>query len=393
MVKEAGVEEVPGLYGTLNMDEIILQQIWEEQDFFNQSLRSSCGKRIEVLNRGDWNRAEEGPDFKNAQLLIDGQIKLGDIEIHFQPSDWVKHRHDHNPNFNQVVLQVCAFPDSDPCKFQNVISENGKNILTLFLLPFLYYGLEEYAEAQVLTKLSAPEVSNHSNLEKVSKITKAEFDHHIASRWNAKIRFAKVRLESQGWEKALHQWFLEVLGYRRNRGCMARISEKFPHIMWSIKKVDPLLAYDSQTDWKLRGCRPANHPFSRLKQYHMLWESHSEWMSGIREMAQTLRGEGSVLKDDREEIRKWEKHWKQYILKNIFSSSKANTLWVDCVLPLLCAGLNLDGSKLWGKWPAGDCPRLFRDYAKRLNLNNGSEKVLFSNGMVQGIIQLTSGSV
>ena len=135
MVKEVGVKEVPGLYGTFNMDEIILQQIWEEQDFFNQSLHTSCGKRIEVLNRGDWNRAEEGPDFKNAQLLIDGQIKLGDIEIHFQPSDWVKHRHDHNPNFNQVVLQVCVFPDSDPSKVQNVISENGENILTLFLLP------------------------------------------------------------------------------------------------------------------------------------------------------------------------------------------------------------------------------------------------------------------
>ena len=67
MVKEVGVKEVPGLYGTLNMDEIILQQIWEEQDFFNQSLHTSCGKRIEVLNRGDWNRAEEGPDFKNAR--------------------------------------------------------------------------------------------------------------------------------------------------------------------------------------------------------------------------------------------------------------------------------------------------------------------------------------
>jgi hypothetical protein len=392
MVKDVRVEEIPGLYGSLKMDEIIVQKIWEEQDFLTQSLHTSCGKSIKVTSRGDWNRAEEGPDFKNAQLLIDGQNRLGDVEIHFQPSDWTKHRHDRNPNFNQVVLQVCVFPDSDPSKPQHVISENGKKIPTLFLLPFLYYGLEEYAEAYTLAKLSDPDITGHSNLDKISQVTEAEFEQLIASRWEAKLGFAKRRLERQGWERALHQWFLEVLGYRRNRGCMARISEEYPHTMWSMNKVDPCLAYDSHKDWMLRGCRPANHPLSRLKQYHMLWKCHPGWMSGIRDLAQIFRGKNSDVKGEREKIRKLDKQWKEVILKNVFSSTKANTIWVDCVLPLLSVDLKINGYELWKQWPAGDCPRHFRDYAKNLNWAKESGKELFTNGLVQGIIRFSSVS-
>ena len=64
------VREIPGIYGSVRIGEIILQRIWAEQDFFLDSLRTSCGKKIEVLDQGTWNLSEEGPDFKNARLLL-----------------------------------------------------------------------------------------------------------------------------------------------------------------------------------------------------------------------------------------------------------------------------------------------------------------------------------
>ena len=49
-------------------------------------------------------------------------------------------------------------------------------------------------------------------------------------RWILKCMYAKKRIEAVGWEGAC-QWFLEVLGYRRNRSPMAR-SQIYPIETW-----------------------------------------------------------------------------------------------------------------------------------------------------------------
>ena len=124
----------------------------------------------------------------------------------------------------------------------------------------------------------------------------------------------------------------------------------------------------------------------------MLWKCHPGWMSGIRDLAQIFRGKNSDVKGEREKIRKLDKQWKEVILKNVFSSTKANTIWVDCVLPLLSVDLKINGYELWKQWPAGDYPRHFRDYAKNLNWAKESGKELFTNGLVQGFIRFSSVS-
>ena len=76
MASFQGVEEIPGLYGSLRIEEKVIQQIWADQDFNDLELHTECGKRLIISNPGIWNRAEEGPDFKNASLSID-QLKQG----------------------------------------------------------------------------------------------------------------------------------------------------------------------------------------------------------------------------------------------------------------------------------------------------------------------------
>ena len=98
------VQEVPGYYGSVKIEETVFQQIWAEQDFFSDSLVTTCGKKIVVVDRGDWNRSEEGPDFRHAKLQIDGKARTGDIEIHFQPSNWKSHGHHIDPNFELSFL-------------------------------------------------------------------------------------------------------------------------------------------------------------------------------------------------------------------------------------------------------------------------------------------------
>ena len=78
------------------------------------------------------------------------------------------------------------------------------------------------------------------------------------------------------------------------------------------------------------------------------------------------------------------------MLGGIFALSKANTLWIDFALPLLSARHNADNYELWKNWPCGDCPKIYREWAKLINKTDSKGKIFLSNGMVQCMISATS---
>ncbi|HAF58104.1 MAG TPA: hypothetical protein DCL00_00790, partial [Opitutae bacterium] len=216
MIHKPGVEEVPGYYGLVKIEETVLQRIWMEQDFFTDSLITECGKEINLRERGEWNRSERGPSFKNARVEINGEIRSGDIEIHFNPTEWEEREHHLDENFNRVVLHVCIFANSFNAK-SNVWRKDKQAVPCLYLLPHLFYGLEEYAEAQALAQLSGKDLFVEQLVNNLSSMSESDVNQCIAKRWKSKLSFARYRLSRQGWRIACHQWFLEVLGYRRNR--------------------------------------------------------------------------------------------------------------------------------------------------------------------------------
>ena len=59
---------------------------------FGVSWQSEDGEKVEIVHFGIWNR-EPGPDFCDAQILIDGVELTGDIEIDQDVRDWENHRH------------------------------------------------------------------------------------------------------------------------------------------------------------------------------------------------------------------------------------------------------------------------------------------------------------
>jgi hypothetical protein len=68
-------------------------------------LSSVDGVSIRVVTPGVWNK-EEGPDFKNAVINIDGFIKKGDVELHLVSDAWEKHGHQNDKNYSNVILHV-----------------------------------------------------------------------------------------------------------------------------------------------------------------------------------------------------------------------------------------------------------------------------------------------
>ena len=87
------------------MPESVLQHIWYYGDFNHKELRTQSGKPISILNPGRWNH-NEGPNFLEAVLKIDGKTIVGAVEVHFEPINWFYHHHHKNPFFDSVILHV-----------------------------------------------------------------------------------------------------------------------------------------------------------------------------------------------------------------------------------------------------------------------------------------------
>lgn len=114
--------------------EKFLYQIWQNKKFANCKLTTINNDEIEILDVGTRNEGEEGPDFKNARIIIGGIKYIGDIEIDTNISDWVKHEHNRNEKYNSVILHV--FFNMDIKNF-HPISASGRIIPALNLSQFV----------------------------------------------------------------------------------------------------------------------------------------------------------------------------------------------------------------------------------------------------------------
>ena len=87
------------------MKEDFLHYIWlyKKLDFTN--LKTTNEEVLTILNFGQYIQ-QAGPDFFNAQIVIDDQKWAGNIEIHIKSSDWYVHHHEKDDNYNNVILHV-----------------------------------------------------------------------------------------------------------------------------------------------------------------------------------------------------------------------------------------------------------------------------------------------
>lgn len=94
------------------MREDLLQFIWRSKTVLDKPLHLTSGCPVTVINPGLLN-TNQGPDFLFAQIQIDGIIWSGHVEIHVKSSDWDAHRHDFDPNYQNIILHIVWDHDQD----------------------------------------------------------------------------------------------------------------------------------------------------------------------------------------------------------------------------------------------------------------------------------------
>ncbi len=92
------------------MPEIILHYIWEHCLWAGFEQETTDGRKVEILSVGEHNH-DAGPDYSHARIRIDGHEWVGNIEIHINSSDWVKHRHHLDKAYDTVILHIVRTAD------------------------------------------------------------------------------------------------------------------------------------------------------------------------------------------------------------------------------------------------------------------------------------------
>lgn len=96
------------------MKEDFIYYLWENR-LLNLDLRTTSGDEISVISVGNRN-FDSGADFINARIKIGGTLWAGQVEIHVRASDWFRHRHQYDDNYNNVILHVVYEYDTDLLK-------------------------------------------------------------------------------------------------------------------------------------------------------------------------------------------------------------------------------------------------------------------------------------
>ncbi len=389
--KAVEVRELTGLYGPFFLGERQIQRIWAARAFQSRGLVTRSGSRLEILDPGRWN-FQEGPDFRDAVLELDGRRRHGDVEIHVHERDWLRHGHGEDPRYDGVLLHVVLFPDR-----REGAVEGEDRFETLEWLPHLDRDLEAYLDDLGVGQLADEEMPEPLRTLAAFPVgSRGELLHRAArERWSRKLETARRRLEADGWVAACHQVILETLGLRRNRAVMSRIACEEPIERWMR---DPpgtaLRAWERHTDdWNLSGCRPANHPLRRLEGYaDWIASGGNRWkrdipcgkvapsspLSAVRPSRVAEGRKALRLKEQEERLRGF--------FQPAVGGTRFNTWVTDGLLPLVAAHEGKDQFRQWFLWPVGDIPDRLKKTLKRLGVVGPGRALC--NGWTQGVLRM-----
>lgn len=169
------------------MQEDFLHYVWKHKAFSSTSLKTVKGSVVSINQLGQHN-LNAGPDFFNAQLVIDGQLWAGNVEIHIKSSDWYVHNHEKDKAYDNVILHVVWEHDSE------IYRKDNSEIPTL--------ELKHYVEDALL--------GNYQKLMKSKSWINCEsdfsdIDDFLLNNWLERLYIERLERKALDISKLLHQ--------------------------------------------------------------------------------------------------------------------------------------------------------------------------------------------
>ncbi len=299
------------------MKEDFLHYIWKYKRFNSLRLFSQSKEKIEIINFGIHN-TDAGPDFFNAKVKINDTIWAGNVEIHTNSSDWVKHKHQSDKAYDNVILHVVYYNDA-------VINDKeGNAIPTLELKGLIDEVLVDKYNTLIQSKDWIP---CGKQIKTVDDFTLNSWINRLAiERLERKSNEIEETLKTNrnNWEESFYQYLFKYFGLKVNaqpfellaKNIELKIIEKHNdlftieallygqagyldediedryhnrlkkeyHFLKSKFGLTPL----DKSLWKLLRLRPGNFPTIRIAQLANLLNKHARLFSKIIEADSVL---------------------------------------------------------------------------------------------------------
>lgn len=204
------------------LPEDFLHHIWRTCNFDLHGLTTEGGATVFIRKPGIWNH-NQGPDFLDARLSIDGMDWHGQVELHVHSQDWYRHGHHLDKAYNNTILHV-------------VLSSNGKQIFREDGTAIPELVLDKRISPNLLTRyrqlqLDEATIPCQAQVHKVSpEIIKAALRKTATERIYQKVRNMEERLieKVQDWEQVLWEEILSMMGGPVNRIVFRELAQRVP---------------------------------------------------------------------------------------------------------------------------------------------------------------------
>ena len=352
----------------MNFREDFLQLVWKYQYFDKKDLRTTDHQQVQIFQVGFHNQGE-GPDFRDATVVLDGVTLHGHVEVHRLASEWKQHAHGGDPAYNSVILHVVWENDKE------VLRNDGTPLPTLELKGRIFLEIWRNYEQLLDFKsdlpcahaLSAvPEIIRFSALEKA-----------LVERLQEKSNLIlEILNETKGdWEETAYRWLFACFGFKVNSRPMselaARISYKTlqkhrtqvsaleamllgqagllpeqsdePYVQHLIREYDfyqkkfgfksPLL----RQHWTFMGARPTNFPTLRIAQLASILSKAPNLLQAVMEDSREFLAFKKLLQIPPSDY--WKYHYSfgkptEKMASKGISGSSLELLIINFVIPL-----------------------------------------------------------
>lgn len=205
--------------------ERLLHCIWSEQ-LFRKTLQVD-GQPLVISTPGWWN-LEAGPDFRSAELYLDGLRLSGDVEIHLNSDDWYHHGHDRDSRYNHVVLHVVLYESLRPC-----IRQDGVTVPQLLMKGYLLEELRILQQKIPIHQFPfGPGASKRLCRRFMEEQDSAATSRILDSAGDLRMRTKKERLltgiQTGGFLQAFYEAMMEGLGYKQSRYAFRELAQRVP---------------------------------------------------------------------------------------------------------------------------------------------------------------------
>lgn len=203
------------------MTEDFLHYLWRYR-LYQPGLTTADGEPLEVLDPGILNR-DAGPDFLQARVRVGDTILAGNVEIHLNTSDWLRHGHQHDKRYENLILHVVW--QHDPQAGIPML----EHVPVLELRPYAEWVRIGHYDRLMASKVAIPCGNQWQECQPIK--LKFWFQQLLTSRLERKALLIEEILHQShnDWNEVFYRLLASNMGFKVNATPFAQLAASLPY--------------------------------------------------------------------------------------------------------------------------------------------------------------------